>query len=71
MNNIQEIKHHSGMVYIPTNKYYVCGARTAWDQVPVGLFDNEKEAKGCFPDYPKCVRDATQQEINKFFNINS
>mgnify|MGYP001613326309 CR=1 FL=1 len=33
------------MVYNPDKKYYVCGARNAWDAVLVGLFDNEEEAK--------------------------
>lgn len=66
-NNI--IKHHSGMIYNPNKTYYVCGARNAWDTVKIGLFDNEAEAKGSFPEHPKCVRQATNKEVNEFFNI--
>jgi len=66
---LQEIKHHSGMIYNPNTKYYVCGARSPWDTVLIGLFDNKKEAEGCFPQYPQCVRPATDKEIKTFFNI--
>ncbi len=64
-----EIKHHSGMVYIPDKKYYVCGARNAWDTVKIGLFDNKQDADGCFPQNPQCVREATHLEIKQFFNL--
>lgn len=64
------INHHSGMIYSPDKDYFVCGARNAWDTVKIGLFDNENDAKGAFPQNPNCVRKATIKEINEFFNIN-
>lgn len=59
------------MIYSPNTTYYVCGARSAWDTVKIGLFDNKKEAEGCFPQCPQCVREATQKEINEFFSIKA
>lgn len=49
-------------------KYYVAGARNAWDTVPVGLFNSYEEAATAFPclDASKFVREATEQEIKDF-----
>jgi hypothetical protein len=46
-------------------KYWVCGPRSAWDQVLIGLFDSKAEAEAAFPEYPKCVREATAKEIEQ------
>lgn len=64
-----EIFHHSGMKYVENKKYYVAGARSAWDTVPVGLYDTHELAIADWPDNPKCIREATQIEINNFFGI--
>jgi len=66
---LQEITHHSGMKFIPGKDYFVCGARSAWDTVKIGLFDTKKSAEGAFPQNPECVRKATDKEIKDFFNI--
>lgn len=53
-------------------KYYVAGARNAWDTVPVGLFNSYEEAATAFPclDASKFVREATAQEVKEFEQQN-
>ena len=55
-----------------TKKYYVAGARNAWDTVPVGLFNSYEEAATAFPclNASKFVREATTQEIKEFEQQN-
>lgn len=60
----------SGMEYIPNKKYYVVGARNAWDSVPVGLFWSRDAAHAAFPiSNPSIIREATKKEIKDFFNL--
>jgi hypothetical protein len=66
MNGISK----SGMKYIPNKKYYVVGARNAWDTVPVGLFCSKDDAHGNFPlSNANIIREATKKEIKDFFNL--
>lgn len=70
-NSEKEIRHHSGMLYVPGKTYWVAGARSAWDTVLIGLYESENDVIGDFPQCPKCAREATKLEVNQFFNINN
>lgn len=60
----------NGVAYLPNKDYYVVGARSAWDNVPVGLYESEEEAQNDFPQSPiSIIRKATKQEIQNFFKI--
>lgn len=61
---------NKGMQYIPNKKYYVVGARSAWDTVPVGLFWSIDAAHEAFPMIKAdIIREATQAEIAQYFNL--
>lgn len=58
------------MVYKKGHTYYVVGARSAWDTVPVGLFESFDSAHGAFPmSKPNIIRKATEKEIKEFFKL--
>jgi len=60
----------TGMAYVPNKKYYVVGARNAWDTVPVGLFWSKDAAHTAFPlSSPDIIREATKKEIKEYFNL--
>jgi len=66
-----KVTEKTGMVYKPNKKYYVVGARSAWDNVEVGLFDSVNAAHGAFPMAPRSIiREATEKEIKEYFKIN-
>lgn len=57
------------MKFIENKKYYVVGPRSAWDTVPVGLFESRDSAHAAFPmSNASIIREATQQEIKDYFN---
>lgn len=60
-----------GIKYEPGKTYFVAGGRSAWDTVPVGLFNTYNEAANSFPDHkPETfVRKATDKEVKQFFNL--
>ena len=54
--------------YIQNKDYFVVGPRSAWDTVPVGLFESKDSAHGAFPcSDASIIRKATKQEIIDFF----
>lgn len=59
------------MIYVKSKKYYVVGARCAWDTVPVGLFESFDAAHGAFPlSNASIIREATRSEIINYFKLN-
>ena len=56
--------------YVPNKDYYVVMARSAWDTVPIGLYDTFNSAHADFPTMRKeNIRKATQLEIDNFFGL--
>jgi len=62
-----------GIVYNHNSTYYVAGARSALDNVPVGLYGSYDSCKNDWPNQSSYnfIREATQLEINNFFGINN
>ena len=56
-----------------TQKYYVMGARSAWDTVEIGLYNSYSEALKDLPigSSPNIIREATSKEIETFLNKNN
>ncbi len=57
--------------YIDGKKYFVAGARSAWDTVKVGLYENYEDAARNWPEHKdkRFIREATQAEIAQFFDL--
>lgn len=57
--------------YEKDKTYWVAGARTAWDTVPIGLYESRDTLVNDWDgmDVSKFARHATQKEIIDFFGL--
>ncbi len=68
---MSQINVSDKLKYIPGKKYYVMGPRSAWDNIPIGLYESFDDAHSQWPCYrPENIREATQKEIDEYFNLD-